>query len=29
MYKGKGERTVKDTAGLVGFGLPNTPKDET
>lgn len=25
-YKGKGERSVKDTANLVGFKLPHDPK---
>lgn len=25
-YSGKGERSVKDTAGLVGFKLPHDPK---
>jgi hypothetical protein len=26
MYKGRGERTVEDTANLVGFKLPHDPK---
>jgi len=25
-YKGKGERSTKETATMVGFGLPNEPK---
>lgn len=25
-YKGKGERSVKDTANMVGFKLPHDPK---
>lgn len=26
MYKGKGERSVEETASLVGFKLPHDPK---
>jgi hypothetical protein len=26
IYKGRGERTVEDTANLVGFKLPHDPK---
>ena len=29
MYKGKGERSIEDSAKLVGLGLPTNNKDPT